>query len=440
MAENRLHTVTYTQVSTHPPQLNAQLTQESPTPGDQSVPRPSKLVLLFVSLALSGALFLTLDWIRTRAILHRLNLTPQADACQVRDPVRHHAYEPNCEATGYWGADAYKIFTNDLGFRDEKIRNVPPTDARPRILLLGDSFTEGKIAWRSSFAGKIADRFPQYDFLNGGLSGYSPSNYLNTTRMVLARGIDLDEVIVFLDNSAVQLEASFYHDIDTSGAVAGLEREQQHSATSWYVKFRRVVTRHFALTAQIFRFFDRAQLFLVRHGFYHLPADYFGDPFDMEMSAWTYRKVNETVPFPAGYAPLGVEGGIAKEKAKMTLLWQELQKRNIAISIVIYPHLGQIAHDTADSRQVQIWREWCEGKCKRFINVLPVFLAAKDRCPQNEPGCWYAKLFVLRDTHYSPSGNALVADEVIENLQQDPPSKRSATNGDPGSAHESDGP
>ncbi len=379
--------------------------------------------MLLVSLALSGALFLTLDWIRTRAILRKMNLTPQADACQMRDPVRHHAYQANCEATGYWGADAYKIFTNSLGFRDDKIREVPPTDARPRILFLGDSFTEGKIAWRNSFVGKIADDFPQYDFLNGGLSGYSPSNYLNTTRMVLAKGIDLDEVIVFLDNSAVQLEASFYHDIDASGAVAGLERDQQHSATSWYMKFRRLLGRHFALTAQIFRFFDRVQLVLVRHGFYHLPGDYFGDPFDMEMSGWTYRKVNETDIFPAGYAPLGVEGGIAKEKAKMTLLWQELQKRNIPISIVIYPHLGQIAHDTADPRQVQIWREWCEGKCKRFINVLPAFFAVKDQCPRSEPGCWYPKLFVIRDIHYTAAGNALVADEVIKSLQQDPPSK-----------------
>ncbi len=412
-------------MSTHLPQLKAQLAPEKPTPDARSAQRPSKLVLLFVSLALSGALFLTLDWIRTRTILRKLNLTPQADACQVRDPVRHHAYQPNCEAIGYWGADAYKIFTNNLGFRDEKIRDIPPTDVRPRILLLGDSFTEGKIAWRSSFVGKIAEHFPQYDFLNGGLSGYSPSNYLNTTRMVLARGIDLDEVIVFLDNSAVQLEASFYRDIDASGAVVGLERAQQHSATSWYIKFRRVVTRHFALTAQIFRFFDRVQNFLSAMVFI-TSGDYFGDPFDMEMSAWTYRKVNETDLFPAGYAPLGVEGGIAKEKAKMTLLWQELKERNIPLSIVIYPHLGQIAHDTADSAQVQIWREWCEGKCKRFINVLPAFFAVKDQCPRSEPGCWYPKLFVIRDIHYTAAGNSLVADEVIKSLQQNPPTKHPA--------------
>ncbi len=411
-------------MSTNLPELKTELKEEGPAPNRRAGERPSKVLLLLASIALSALLFLALDWFRTAAIMRTRNLTPQADACQVRDPVRHHAYLPNCAATGYWGADAYKIFTNNLGFRDEKIREVPLTDPRPRILMLGDSFTEGKIAWRNSFVGKIAGYFPQYDFLNGGLSGYSPSNYLNTTRMVLAKGVDIDEVIVFMDNSAVQLEAAFYRDIDASGAVAGIEREQQHSATSWYMKFRRWFTRHFALTAQIFRFFDRAQMLLVRHGFYHLPGDYFGDPFDMEMSAWTYRKVNETDRFPAGYAPLGVEGGIAKEKAKMTLLWRELQKRGIPISVVVYPHLGQLAHDTAEPRQVQIWRDWCEGKCKRFISVFPAFLAVKEQCPPSEPGCWYPKLFVIRDIHYTAAGNALVADAVIQSLTEEPPAKR----------------
>ena len=100
--------------------------------------------------------------------------------------------------------------------------------------------------------------------------------------------------------------------------------KQQHSATSWYIKFpagwsEPAISR--STRRRFLRFFDRVQLFLVRHGFYHLPGDYFGDPFDMEMSAWTYRKVVETGPFPVGFAPLGVEGGIAKEKHKMDQLY-----------------------------------------------------------------------------------------------------------------------
>jgi hypothetical protein len=394
----------------------------------QPAQRLAKLALLFAAILFSATAFLTLDWFHSAAIRrHASKSIDQPDLCQVRDPVRHHAFKPNCATVDYWGADAYKLFTNSLGFRDEKIRDVPLADTRPRILILGDSFTEGKLAWNKSYVGRIAAQLPQYDFLNGGVDGYSPSNYLNTTRMVLDQGVQIDEVIVFLDNSAVQLEAAFYRDIDGSGAVAGIERERQRSATSWYVKFRRTVSSHFMLTGHLFRLFDRIQPTLVRHGFYRLPGDTFGDPFDMEFSAWTYRPVNESDAFPAGYAPLGVAGGIAKEKVKMTLLWEELAKRNIPISVVVYPHLAQLVHDTPDSRQVRIWRQWCEGKCKRFVSVFPEFYAAKEQCPPTQPGCWYSTLFVFGDIHFSAAGNALVADAVVKDLAATPPVKAHET-------------
>jgi len=402
--------------------------QEASTAGAQPRPTPSKLLLLVLSVAFSAGLFLILDAVRTARMQRARHSSVPADPCRIHDPVRYHALKPNCSMTDYWGADKYQIFTNSLGFRDASIREVPLTDSRPRILILGDSFAEGKLAWSKSFVGRIADHFPQYDFLNSGLAGYSPSNYLTTAQMVLDTGYEVDEVIVFLDNSAVQHEAAFYHDIGDSGAVTAIPREQQQPATSTYTEFRRWVTAHFALTGQLFRLFDRLQRPLVRHGYYHLPAQELGDPFDYEMSAWTYRKVNETDVFPAGYAPLGVAGGLAKQEAKLDLLWQELQKYNIPLTVVIYPHLAQLVHDTPDNPQVQILRQWCEGKCKRFVTVLPAFFAAKEQCPPSEPGCWYMKYFVFGDIHFSPAGNALVADAVIESLTDDPPGKLALTN------------
>lgn len=408
-------------------QINTSVEEARSTPRTHAPRTPGKLILLLVSVAFSVVLFLTLDWFHTRAVHRRTQAASigPIDSCEVRDSVRHHVFKPNCASTEYWGNDSFKLFTNNLGFRDEKIRDVPLTDARPRVLLLGDSFTEGKLAWHRSFVGRIADRFPQYDFLNAGISGYSPSNYLTTARMLLDKGVEVDEVIVFIDNSAVPLEASFYEDTASEG-VRGMERSEQGSAWTWQARLEGFVARNFMLTYHLFRLFDRLQYRLVLHGFYHLPGSYFGDPFDMEMSAWTYRKVNETVRFPGGYAPLGVEGGIAKEKAKMDLLWQELQKRNIPISVVMCPHLAQLVHETADNRQVQIFRQWCEGKCKRFISVLPAFYAVKQQCPLFQAGCWYPKFFVFGDIHLTAAGNALLADEVVKTLTEVPPVKRPA--------------
>jgi hypothetical protein len=194
---------------------------------------------------------------------------------------------------------------------------------------------------------------------------------------------------------------------------------------------RWLVGKHLLLTAKVYQVFDRIQQLLVLHGLYRLPAGYFGDPFDMEMSAWTYRKVNETDPFPAGYAPLGVEGGIAKQKTKMDLLWQELERRNIPISVVVYPQPALVLHDTTDSRHVRMWREWCAGNCRRFISLFPAFLAVEGACPRSQPGCWYLSHFTFGDWHYNAAGNALVADEVIKSLTEVPPVKRPGTNPGP---------
>jgi len=375
--------------------------------------RKMKLVLTLLGLVFAAMLFLALDWFHT-ATIHRITYNP----CKVRDPIRHHAFKPNCTSIEQWGRDSYQFLTNSLGFRDEQIRDVPLADARPRVLLLGDSFTEGPLAWPDSYAGRIAAHFPQYDFLNGGVGSYSPSNYLNVARMVLAKGVDIDEVIVFIDMSDVQDEAAYYQDADPSGAVTAPDK--QDWAMSRAAQVRSGIAKHLLFTHYLL---EQIELFLVGHGHYHLTRGWFGDPFDMERSAWTYRKVNETGPYMVGYGPLGVEGGIAKEKAKMTLLWQELAKRNIPISVVVYPWPAQVVHDTADSRQVLMWREWCVGKCKRFISLFPAFLAVKEQCPRSRPGCWYLDLFVFGDTHYNAAGNALVADEVIKSLEEDPPGK-----------------
>ncbi len=385
--------------------------------------RNMKLALFLASSALSMAALSTFDYFYSAAILRNSKSGAKASSCVVPDPVLHHALKPNCASVAGWGWDKYDYLTSSLGFRDEEIREVPLVDARPRILVLGNSFTEGPTAWHRSYVGRIADRFSsQYDFLNGAVFSYSPSIYPIVTGKVLAAGYDIDEVIAFIDISDVQGEAAFYRDV-TSGGVTGPARRRRN--TSWYASWRFRIGRNLLITEDLVEFCERL---LVGSGYPHLTTGLSirGDVLDGEESAWTYRKVNESDPFPDGYAPLGVEGGIAKETRKMTLLWQRLEEQNIPISVVVYPWPAQVVHDIADSRQVRIWREWCEGKCKRFISLFPAFLTVKDQCPSIQPGCWYEKLFVFGDFHYSDAGNALVADVVIKSLSEYPPLKRRA--------------
>jgi hypothetical protein len=379
-----------------------------------------KFLLLLVSCVFCAAMFVVLDGVysfssRKSAYPTREELT----GCKVQDAVRVYALRPNCSTIHAWGRDRYRLSVNSLGFRDQTVRQVPLTATKPRILMLGDSFTESKGEWSESYIARLAEKFPQYEFLNGGVDGYSPSTYLTTARRALNTGLDFDEVVVFIDISDVQDEAALVHDIDSSGAVAFPDHYQNHKPTKYY-KLRDWVMTHLVLTNYLWEFMERTA---VRFGWYHLVRIYNGNIFDLERSAWPYRKVDEKRLFSMGYAPLGVERGIGKEFEKMDELREELAKRNIPISVVVYPWPAQLVHDNVDSRQVRIWRQWCEGRCKRFVTVFPAFFDAQAKCPSWEPGCWYVNNYILGDIHFNAAGNAMVAAAVSKSLEAVPPMK-----------------
>lgn len=382
-----------------------------------------KILLMLFSVFFCLLIFVGLDGIYSALFRKSAEPTPsELLGCLVVDPVRAMSLQPNCTTTRAWGRERYQLNINSQGFRDEAVRLVPPTDPRPRILMLGDSFTESMGPWNTSYVGRLAAKFPQYEILNGGVGGYSPSNYLNTERIAMRSGLQFDEAIVFIDISDVQDEAGLVHDIDMAGSVA-LAKHQYHYR-SWYSKLRLFVSKYFVLTNYVWEFVERI---FVRHGYYHLDHGFNGNVFDLERSGWTYRKVVEDQPFELGFAPLGVEGGIAKEKHKMDLLYQDLAKRGIPISVVVYPWPAQLIYDKVDSREVQIWRDWCEGKCKRFVTVFPEFFAIRDQCPKSQPGCWYLNNWTFGDIHLNANGNAVVAEKVAKSLEAVPAVKRTST-------------
>lgn len=404
------------------------LLPDAPHPSLQSLDpkrlRLLKLALFAVSLCLCIAAFVVFDYYYSRIVLASAVSGGSQGMCFSRDPVRSFAFQPNCSAVRPWLGASYKFETNSLGFRDEHVRQVSSVGSRPRILILGDSVPEGMTEWHDSVIGRIADRFPQYEFLNASVEGYSPSNYLNTERMLTRNGIHFDEAIVFVDISDVQDEASFFHDKGTSGAVATASRKVSKSST--YSNARLWINNHLLLTNDLLQSVEKL---LVDQGWYHLDLGHGGNEFDLERSAWTYRKVSDTDPYEVGYGPLGVEGGIARSEAKMNALYRDLAGRNIPLSIVVYPWPAQLAHDSVDSRQVQLWRQWCEGRCRRFINMFPAFFAVKDNCSTLQPGCWYQKYFIFGDTHYNSAGDKVAAQVVVDSLTLTPPAKDGGSDG-----------
>jgi hypothetical protein len=103
------------------------------------------------------------------------------------------------------------------------------------------------------------------------------------------------------------------------------------------------------------------------------------------------------------YGRVGLEGAIAQALAQMDRLYALLSERVIPISVGIYPWPQQLLYDNENSRQVTMWRDWCENKYRRFFNHFPPLFAYKRDHPN-----FLRDLFIWGDVHYNSFGNALI--------------------------------
>jgi hypothetical protein len=327
----------------------------------------------------------------------------QARAARVYDPIYDHGLAPKFDGYDIWGEARYRLITNSLGFKDASTRDVPLQSPARRILLIGDSFAEGiGLPFESTFAGLLEQagqsRPDRVEFLDAGVASYSPSIYYKKIKHLLDLGLKFDEVVLLSDSSDVEDEASSYFCIDDdpkygkfcttpSGALPGPAIKRDFFIDHFVVTNRlRVTIKRWILT----------KLGNKRHA---IEGDH-------NRIGWTAAN-----PDPAKYRPLGVEGGVARSLENMGKLSDLLAGRGIPLTIVVYPWAQQIAQGDRDSKQVQLWRNFCPTRCKAFIDLFPAFFAAADRDKD-----WYEHLYILGDDHFSAAGNRMLYEELAKQI------------------------
>ena len=344
------------------------------------------------------ALLLLFDFIYTK---YFLTIVPGP---AVKDPVYNHGLKPNFSGQMRWGSNRYDIFTNSLGFRDASVREVPNQPTMRRVVVIGDSFTEGLGApFEDTFVGKLyfagQSAAEKTEFLNAGVVSYSPTVYYTKIKYFLERGLKLDEVIVASDISDVQDEATTYFCLDE------------------IPEYRARCTENRSALGPVVRAgfwdFDPRDSFAVSDAVVNTIKHYL-----YWYTGVTTRRLRHngrggwTIPgFNVGnYLPLGVEGGIERSVRHMQALADLLAKRGIPLTIVVYPWPVQLYLNDRDSRQVKIWRDFCVKNCKQFIDTFPAFFAYKDAHPSD----WYGDLYIRGDEHFSKTGNQLAFEEIAK--------------------------
>ncbi len=262
------------------------------------------------------------------------------------------------------------------------------------------------MSFEDSFAGLLyragQERSEKIEFLNAGVASYSPSIYYKKIKYLLESGLQFDEVVLFSDTSDVTDEATSYFCIDDDpkyrAHCTSAEGSMQPVASP--PKKPDFFIDRFVVTNRVRIAIKRSIQSLLGNRRRSINTD--------------HARIGWVIPgldVGNSYQPLGVEGGIARSLQNMRALSDLLAAQNIPLTIVVYPWAQQIAQGDRDSRQVSLWRDFCPGRCKAFINLFPAFFAAADADKD-----WYEHLFILGDDHFSAAGNRFMFRELAKKL------------------------
>ncbi|MFT3867815.1 MAG: SGNH/GDSL hydrolase family protein [Nibricoccus sp.] len=331
-------------------------------------------------------------------------------------PIYHHDLRPNISAKAIWGSNRYRIYTNSLGFKDSAIREIPLKSSAWRVVLLGDSFTEGiGFAYENTFAGILHEHLvPRgVDVLNAAVSSYSPTIYYRKMKYLLEEvKLQVNEVIVFMDISDIQDEALIYS-LSDDGRVID-QSNQSPEALKVRKLFMPPLTRMSRLKLLLRQHslsvavFDRLRdSYLSKKS--KSPIENTGGPLDPWSHVLENSRANWTYDSDI-FAAYG-ERGMQQAIRSMNLLNELLRKYGVGLTVVVYPWPNQIAARDRNSKQVQYWQNWAATCGCEFVDLFGEFIDGSD------PAVIIPKYYIYGDSHFNAMGHQRVADAMLKKFQ-----------------------
>ena len=327
----------------------------------------------------------------------------EQDRYRTASDVYDHDLRPLVSDTVAWGGLRYAIHTNSLGFKDRAPRAVPLAADRHRLLFIGDSFTEGVgYPYEATFVGLVDSALAPrgVEVLNAGVSSYSPLIYWRKlAHWIGERGLDVDEVAVFVDISDASNDAELYT-LGPDGAVRhtdappdpdarAVSRPPGSGRLGWLKDALKYNTVVLATLVQL-----KLRL--------NPPLAAANFPLDKALSRWTFDA--------ATYEAYGREGE-RRMTAHMDSLHALLAARGIPMTVAVYPWPDQIAAGDLDSRQVRLWRGWAAARGARFVNYFPALVTG---ATAEERTAVLERYYINGDYHWNAAGHRLVAEGFLD--------------------------
>jgi len=339
-----------------------------------------------------------------------LKLKPKSDKSfshRVPHPDYDHGFRPMVRGIDHYGPLSSEIFINSLGLRDASCRHIDPSAKNPRILLIGDSFTEaGCLPWDKTFAGILSNYGKEkgVEVLNAGVASYCIATEAAKVRYLVEKeGLRFDRLVLFIDVSDVRdelfhkLRPDGYSEFIPTGPYTGEVAKKIMRARRFEDAYRwlgRNVENNFALLGA-----------LVRNSWQML-KDHYGLEAVKEYSTTNYELLSWPEQ-PDRHKEMAEEGK-KRILGSLGAMLELSRKHGFALTVVSYPWPDQVLQPNLQTPARETWRIWCEANGVPYLSLFEIFWSAGS--PKEVVG----KYYIPGDMHWNEAGHALVAKELIQ--------------------------
>jgi hypothetical protein len=315
-----------------------------------------------------------------------------------------HGFLPYLSCEIAWGTK-YRIYTNSFGLIDSSTREVELAPKTDRVMIIGDSFTEGiGVSFDKTFAGIIAEKLKQknVDLLNAAVVSYSPKLYYLKIKYLLDRGLKFTHLLIFVDVSDIQDElvyANWEPILNKNIEEPLFFRMHLHLLSSSFLY------RYFLPCSDLKWVYDT---FLDKN--MRTPANHNANKKVVAIPQ-EWRQIENWAkdrphPFGADEYKVWGETGFNLAKENLDMLLDLCKKNSITVQIGIYPWPYMLKDEQARVKYISNWQKYVESRGIGFINLFPAF--------EKDAGA-ATKYYINTDIHWNAQGHALVADYLMKN-------------------------
>ena len=339
---------------------------------------------ILISIIIMLMFFVIVDMFLGLLLLKRDNI-------RIDHPYYHHDLQPFVVKDAKWGDLEYIIKTNSRGFKDASTREIELDSEKDRILIIGDSFTEGLgYDFDDTFCGLLKNKLSdKVEILNAGLTSYSPKLYFLKIKYLLGLGFEFDKLIVMLDISDIQDESIYesFQPKKEQSIFRKIDVKLSNYSFSYHHIFRNLLKKIASSRNSNKSKFADAETFLEQS------ID--------ERGKWTYDK-----EIYEDWGKVGLELA-SKNLLKLSNLCIE---NSIEMTLVVYPWPEQITQNDSLSIQSTYWAEFCKTNKIDFIDLFPYFFETENAEETVD------KYFIAGDDHWNEEGHRLIAEKLYEKI------------------------